>query len=281
MLFWRTGGGTELDFLDVGQGDGSFLRTGGGDTVFVDGGSTGAGKVGIYRILPFLKYRGVREIDYWFVSHTDEDHISGLRELLEEGYPVRHLVFSGKVREQEDAALDGLLALAAENGCGICYVDAGDILHLGEAQIRVLAPVCGAVYADKNAASLVLRYEEGEFSGIFTGDIGRAEEELLAASGVLRPVTFYKAAHHGSKYSNSEGFLQALSPEISVISCGENNRYGHPGDEAVRNMERAGSRIFDTMHGGQIKIRYRRGQILTETYCGSKEGCVFAEQLLK
>lgn len=281
MLFWRAGSGTELDFLDVGQGDGSFLRTGGGDTVFVDGGSTGAGKVGIYRILPFLKYRGVRKIDYWFVSHTDEDHISGLRELLEEGYPVRHLVFSGTVRTREDAALDGLLALAAENGCGICYVDAGDILHLGEAQIQVLAPACGAVYADKNAASLVLRYEEGEFSGIFTGDIGRAEEELLAASGALRPVTFYKAAHHGSKYSNSEGFLQALSPEISVISCGENNRYGHPGEEAVRNMERAGSRIFETMHGGQIKIRYRRGQILAETYCGSKEGCVFGEQLLK
>lgn len=271
VLFWRGSGGMELDILDVGQGDGSFLRTGGGDTVFVDGGSTGAGKVGIYRILPFLKYRGVREIDYWFVSHTDADHISGLRELLGEGYPVRHLIVSETAGEGEDAALDELLALAADTGCEIRYVGAGDILHLGRARIRVLSPLREAAYADKNAASLVLCYEEGGFSGVFTGDIGSAEEEALVEAGVLRPVTFYKAAHHGSKYSNSEAFLQALSPEISVISCGENNRYGHPGDEAVRNMERAGSRIFYTMHGGQIKIRYRGGRITAEEYCGTTD----------
>lgn len=268
LLLWRGGGGTELDILDVGQGDGIFLRTGSGETAFVDGGSTGVGKVGTYRILPFLKYQGVRQVDYWFVTHTDEDHISGLRELLAAGYPIRNLVFSENAAEEADAAFEELAALAEENGSEICLVSACDILHLNAARIRVLSPLREAAYPDKNAASLVLRYEEDGFSGIFTGDVGSAEEKLLAETGALAPVTVYKAAHHGSKYSNSEAFLQALSPEISVISCAERNGYGHPGEEAVQNMERAGSRVFYTMRGGQIKIRYRNGRVAVEEYCG-------------
>lgn len=282
ILLWRGGSGTELDILDVGQGDGCFLRTESGKTVFVDGGSTGVGKVGTYRILPFLKYKGVREMDYWFVTHTDEDHISGLRELLEDGYPIRHLIVSEHAVGGGDAAFEELAALARERGCEISCVGAGDILHLGAAQIRVISPVRGVDYADKNAASLVFYYEEDGFTGIFTGDIGSVEEEYLAEAGALFPVTFYKAAHHGSNYSNSEAFLQALSPEISVVSCAERNGYGHPGGEAVGRMERAGSLVFYTMRAGQIKIRYRDGGIWVEEYCGcAKEGCAFAEQLLK
>ena len=68
----------EIDFLDVGQGDGIYLCTGGGTSMFIDGGSTDVKQVGKYRILPFLKAKGVSEISYWFVSHTDTDHVSGL-----------------------------------------------------------------------------------------------------------------------------------------------------------------------------------------------------------
>lgn len=174
--------------LDVGQGDASFFHTGSGYTVFVDGGSTDVGKVGKYRILPFLKYHAVREVDYWMVSHTDADHISGLREILEEGYHIRHLVFAEGI--VSDETLDGLLTLAEKNGSKICYLREGDILHLGGAQIEILSPLSGRTYTDKNAASMVFCYEEGAFSGIFTGDIGSDGERALAGQGRLKPVIF-------------------------------------------------------------------------------------------
>lgn len=265
VLCFPMKGGFELDILDVGQGDGSFLRTEQGYTIFVDGGSSDVGKVGEYRILPFLKYKGVRGIDYWIVSHTDEDHISGLLEILESGYDIRHLVFAeGIVR---DETLQELSALAEREGTEVLYLKAGDILHLGTAEIRAVFPAAAeAAGEDKNASSLVIRYEEGGFSGLFTGDIGTAQEKQLLESGELSQITFYKAAHHGSNYSNSAEFLEALRPLVSTVSCGAGNRYGHPGEEAVKHMEEGGSAVFYTMEAGQIKLTQKKGKLLVQKY---------------
>lgn len=253
----------ELDILDVGQGDGAFLRTEEGYTVFVDGGSTNIKQVGTYRILPFLKYKGARRIDFWIVSHTDEDHISGLRELLEAGYEVSYLVFAEGI--VQDETYEELRNLAEDNGTQLLYVTAGDTLHLGAAKIYVLYPKAGneTAVADKNASSLVVLYKEEDFSTIFTGDIGSEQEEdiLLAMENLVargdipnREIDVYKAAHHGSKYSNSAELLGTLRPEIATVSCAKKNSYGHPGEEAVAHMEEAGSKVFYTMESGQITV---------------------------
>ena len=89
---------------------------------------------------------------------------------------------------------------------------------------------------------------------LWTGDIGRQQEAWLLAEGSVSEVDLYKAAHHGSKYSNSAEYLKILSPGLAIISCGQHNRYGHPGAEAVTHMEEAGSRILCTMNCGQIKV---------------------------
>lgn len=266
VLLFPVRGGFELDVLDVGQGDACFLRTGAGQTVFVDGGSSDVGSVGTYRILPFLKAKGVRKIDYWFVSHLDADHISGLTEVLTSGYRVKYLVFSEEIDREEK--LEELCCAAEACGTRVLYLMAGDILHLGEARIRVLYPADRAAGADRNAGSLVFLYEEGAFRGIFTGDIGRAEEQRLLAAwpGLAGPVDFYKAAHHGSDGSGSAEFLKAVRPAVSVVSCGRENRYGHPGGEALRRMREAKSRIYLTMDGGRIRVRKRKGQVIVEQY---------------
>ena len=271
----------ELAVLDVGQGDGDFLRTKEGYSVFVDGGSSNVGKVGEYRILPFLKYKGVHKIDCWVVSHTDEDHISGLKEILRAGYPVRFLVFSEEI--VRDAAWEELTSLAKEAGTKVIYLNGGDVLYFGDAKLTAIYPVgeengrekgesAAEDNADKNAASLVVLYEEDGFSGIFTGDIGSEQErqivELLRErdDGCVEsiPVDFYKAAHHGSKYSNSEEFLEVLAPQISVISCSVTNRYGHPSVEAIEHMEDSGSSVFYTMESGQITIKLEDGMKVYE-----------------
>lgn len=256
----------ELDVLDVGQGDACFLRTGQGYTIFVDGGSSNVGKVGEYRILPFLKYKGARRIDCWVVSHTDADHVSGLTELLEAGFDIRRLVFSEVA--VRDEALAELLGCAERAGAEVYYLNAGDRMHFGGAEISVLFPEARDQPENKNASSLVFCYEEGDFSGIFTGDIGAAQEmELLERWEVGRlSADFYKAAHHGSKYSNSEAFLQAVEPAVSVISCARKNRYGHPSAEAVAHMEGAGSDVFYTMEAGQITLTRKDGAILVRRY---------------
>ena len=256
--------GFELDVLDVGQGDGIYLHTKEGTNFFFDGGSTDVSKVGTYRMLPFLKAKGVKKIDYWIVSHTDADHISGLKEILQAEYEIDYIVFSKYVLNDE--AYQELLALAKTYGTEILKMDCGDTLTDGEAGLRCIFPDKTYKSDDKNALSLVLRYEDQEFSGIFTGDISSAEEQYLVEHKKAGSVTFYKAAHHGSKYSNSLDFLRALSPEITTISCGENNRYGHPGEEALCNIKESGSAVYETMECGRIRIRMENGEPVVEKF---------------
>lgn len=267
LLFFPIRQDARVDILDVGQGAAVFLRTDSGHTVFVDGGSTNVSRVGTYRILPFLKYNGVKKIDFWMVSHTDEDHISGLREILEAKYPIGHLVFAKGI--VQDTVYQELLTLAKENGTKLLYLTAGDVLHLDEAKIHVLHPAAQTIQtekaAEKNGASLVFVYEEGEFSAIFTGDIGSEQEQALCAvlkaayeEGKIadRSLELYQAAHHGSSNSNSQEWLALLKPQISVVSCAKKNNYGHPGAEAIRHMEEAGSEVFCTMEGGQVSLKH-------------------------
>jgi len=266
--------GMELNMLDVGQGDGIYLRTSSGQNVFIDGGSSDVSKVGTYRILPFLKYNGVRGIDYWFVSHADEDHISGVRDILEEGYPVATLVFAESV--VQDEAYRELVTLAQERGTEVLHMGYLDCLHIEDARLTSVFPYDGFVTDDKNAASLVLYYQDGEFDGLFTGDIGTDEEAWIAEhsdewlgersdigmenADAGAGIDFYKVAHHGSKYSNSRMLLETLRPEYAVVSAGVNNWYGHPHVDTLERLEAAGCEVGNTAECGQIKIN-RKNEI--------------------
>jgi len=271
--------GMELNILDVGQGDGIYLRTSSGQDVFIDGGSSDVSKVGTYRILPFLKYNGVREIEYWFVSHADKDHISGLQEILEEGYPVGNLVFAeGVVR---DEAYRELVTLAQERGAEVLHMGYLDCLHMEDARVTSVFPYDGFVTDDKNAASLVLYYQDGEFEGIFTGDIGMDEEKWIAehceewlreeagtGDAVVEHlgkepveagtgIDFYKVAHHGSRYSNGMVILETLRPECAVVSAGVNNWYGHPHADTLERLKATGCEVWNTAEYGQVSVEMK------------------------
>ena len=256
--------GFELDVLDVGQGDGIYLHTDAGTELFFDGGSTDVKKVGTGRILPFLKAKGVKQIDYWIVSHTDADHISGLVEVLEADYSVQNLVFSDRI--PEDEAFTELTALAKNHGCNILKVGQGDAIRDKSMSLQCLFPDTDYGESEKNALSLVMEYEDSSFCGIFTGDISEKEENYLLSRADVTAVDFYKAAHHGSGYSNSELFLKQLSPSVTAISCGIHNRYGHPSADAVAHIEQTGSEIFYTMYSGRIRLRHPGGNLAADTY---------------
>ena len=274
-------GEAELDMLDVGQGDACYLQTKEGYHLFVDGGSSNVGKVGTYRILPFLKYKGVKKIDCWVVSHTDEDHISGLREILSSGYPVEYLAVAEQMPRDEN--WEELEALAEDAGTKVVWLGRGDIWHFGNATFTALHPgesedAFGGQSVDKNEESLVLFYQEDDFAGVFTGDIGATQEEEILTwlqktktGADVQKIDFYKAAHHGSRYSNSTGFLEALAPEIALVSCSRTNRYGHPSKEAVGHMQQAGSQVYYTMESGRLCVKKTDGQAVCQGYLEEKE----------
>ena len=264
----------EVTFLDVGQGDAIYIAAGDSTTFFIDGGSTSEERVGEYRILPFLKYKGVASIDYWFVSHTDSDHISGIFEVLESGYDISHLVLS-KYAPKDESMLQ-LVSLAKACNTQVIYMDAGDKIMSDVAEFTCIYPRDTSAQ-DKNEASLVLDVEvkmrasgkidsvlvsdemvhigNSKLSALFAGDISSETEQYLLRKGLLKDVWLYKASHHGSKYSNSTDLLQVLQPEVSVVSCSLGNVYGHPHEEAVRRIEEVGSKLFYTMENGQVTIR--------------------------
>lgn len=268
--------GFELNILDVGQGDAIYLCASDGTNFMIDGGSTDVKNVGTYRILPFLKAKAIRKVDYWFVSHTDEDHISGLVEVMESGYAVGTLVLAEAQKEDEKAYR--LAELAQKNGIRVCYMKAGDVLGTRKEdvvnernraetfRIECLYPTNDNDCEDVNDRCLVLYYEDENFSAFFGGDISSEVEEQLVSAGKCRQTDVLKASHHGSKYSNSDVLLHALHPRLTIASAGKKNRYGHPSPEAIARVGESGSAFYSTIDYGRIRVRFVDGEMVAEPY---------------
>lgn len=266
ILLVKPKAAAQLDILDVGQGDGIFYRFESGTCIFIDGGSSDRKQLGENVILPFLKYNGVQGISYWFASHADSDHISGLSEVIDSGYTIEHIVVAEAAAKDE--AMEELVLKAKEAGIDVCLMSKGDSIEINAASglrntvnegtdgIMCLYPGTTDTASDRNDMCLVLKLTDGAFSGVFGGDIpSEVEKELVAEYGKELSVDFYKANHHGSKYSGSKEWIEALSPRWAAVSCAAENRYGHPADEAMERLTDAKCRIFYTMQSGQIKYK--------------------------
>ena len=248
----------EVDILDVGQGDGIYISTPDGVRFCIDGGSTSTDAIGKYTLLPFLKYKGATYIDYWFLSHMDLDHVSGVLELLESGYRIDNIVLSAEI--PSDDTLSQLLELCKANGTNVLYMNQGDKCGSKHISFTCVYPFDGAVSDDINALSLALLMEydrngDGiiDYSGFFGGDLGAEQEIAIAQSGNVGHVDLLKVSHHGSRFSSDSEFLSVLSPDVAVISCAKVNRYGHPATEAVERIEAAAGTIYYTMDSGRVR----------------------------
>jgi competence protein ComEC len=241
----------EVDILDVGQGDGIYLCTDDAVSMFIDGGSSSVNQVGTYRILPFLKSRGVKSISYWFVSHADADHISGLQEAIAAGYRIEHLVVARAAQSEEKIVT--LVQQAEEVGIPVVYMAEGDALRTETGTVCCLYPEAGDRAEDANDLSLVLQFSDTGRKALFAGDISEETEQKLVDRGLCTEVDFFKADHHGSKYANSTALLERIAPLITVASAGAGNLYGHPSPVAVERILDAGSDFLCTADCGQVK----------------------------
>lgn len=255
----------EVVVLDVGQGDGIYIRTSDGSNVMIDGGSTDIKQVGTYRILPFLKSQGIAEIDCWFLSHLDQDHTNGFLEIVQSGYPVEEVVLASET--VQDHAYESMMKQLTERQIKVRYLEKGDVFRSQKSCFYCLSPASGQASNDRNANSLTLLYEDSGYCSFFSGDISKKEERRLIQKQKGKKVAFYKAAHHGSDSSNAQELLEILKPSVSVISCAEDNDYGHPGKEAAAVIETHSALTKYTMRSGQIRVTFLKDGLKVTEYC--------------
>ncbi len=244
--------GLSITNIDVGQGDCACIRYD-DKVILIDGGSSDVKEVAKYRIVPFLKYMGIDTVDYMVITHSDADHVNGFSEILSKddhfGIEVKNVVMP--LITGEDKAYDEFEEKAESVVKDrLVKISAGDKIKICDMELVCLHPAKGYAWEDANDYSTVLKLRFGNFTGLFTGDLGFHGEEAI--HGLLTDVDYLKVGHHGSKGSTSEAFLQKLRPEIAVASAGYKNRYHHPAKEAVERLDDSGAKVYCTIDSGAV-----------------------------
>ena len=230
-----------VDFIDVGQGDCAVIKTIHGKNILVDGGED------IY-ILDIIK-TGVTKIDIMIATHGHIDHIGGLLEIITK-MNVKNLIIPDTEYMGE---MNKLLELVDKNKTNIYRCSSNDVINVDKyTNIKFLNPTKGSSLTGENDNSLVFKLRYKDISFLFTGDLTSKGEEYILNSDLKADVL--KVAHHGSESGTTSGFLKAVSPKISVISVGENNKFAHPSLKVLRNLNNRNIPIFRTDKNGQIRI---------------------------
>ena len=281
-------------YMDVGQGDGVLLRTSGHGGILIDGGSSSNKRVGEYVMVPVLKYYGVSEVEYAFVSHGDADHVSGLEYLLNEEQSGVHVVNLVLPEYGDQDALQELKSEATANNVNIIYMKPGDNItynhqHAETINIECLYPdeEAGQGVLDTNNLSMILKTtitwdvseadienlnkssdSDASLSLLFVGDAGIAAEKRLIelyGKNSLGEISdsiacdILKVGHHGSRNSSGSDFLKRVSAMYGIISCGKDNRYGHPHAETLERLKMADTKYMTTKEHGAIILSIERG----------------------
>ena len=268
--------------LYVGQGNCNVTITDAGEVYMFDGGSTSQKQVGEYIILPFLRYSGISRIDAIFISHSDEDHMNGCLELLENmddwDLDVGSVYITPQQMHDGTENTSGLMSLCDAKGIPIHCISAGDAWYSGDTHFICLHPVADFKPEDANSGSMCIFavFTPYEHTLLLPGDVqGAGESELSislsrtassSAPGEIPRLDVCITAHHGSSGSTSEEFLDAAHPRLAINSAGLNNRYGHPHAETLARLESAGCTYLNTFETGAIFLDFSGDEIWLSTY---------------
>ena len=256
-----------VTFLDVGEGDATYIELPAGENLLIDGGPQRGFPAGRMVISPFLKSRGRARVDTVLLTHPHLDHISGLFTVLEE-FSVERVVLAGwgdssKVYRQ-------FLELARKKGIPVYMVGRGDSLAVGAGlKFTVINPGpslhCGT-RSDLNNNSVALLLEYGSVRILLCADMEREAEEDLCSGGLPSGIDILRTGHHGSATSSTYEFLRRVSPRWAIISAGANNRFGHPSPEALVRLRELGIKILRTDLHGAITLTTDGQEISLETF---------------
>ena len=278
--------------LDVGQGSCALVEQD-GLTVLFDCGSSSVKDVWYRRVEPALKYYGISRIDLLFLSHADGDHTSGAQELLSGmhemlpgatffqrmlpegisaaqagGIRVGRILLPQTDVAPDESGMAEVIAAARRFNIPVSMVSEGSEFYRGQLHLRVLSPSPGRMTGSDNEDCIVLSLSWQDIRILFTGDLEKEGEEKFTRAyqdaALFSPPrghsetnsrTILLAGHHGSRNATSEGFLSLVRPDLVLISCGRNNRYGHPAAAMLKRLEDNDLSYFRTDQSGVFCLR--------------------------
>ena len=231
----------EIHFLDVGQGDCTFIVTPMHKTILIDGGGSTSNSydVGKDTLIPYILDKGYRKIDYLFISHFDQDHIGGILSVLEE-LKVGKIYITKQGERSEN--YEKFLKIVKQKNITVQLLKTGDKIVMDTITFHILWPIEKQIEENiLNNNAMVMKLQYKDFSMLFTGDIEEiAERKILDTYknqlDILK-ATVLKVAHHGSKSSSIEAFLKATGSKLAVIGVGENNMFGHPSNVVLERLQ--------------------------------------------
>lgn len=248
----------EINFVNVGQGDGAVLSIPFRETIIIDGG--GSSEFSDYDygkeiFIPYLKREGHNTIDLAIVSHYHSDHCKGIIAAMKK-LNVKEVLMPDCMENNEYRR--EIEYIAEEKDIKLSYFEAGTHMKFNSGMVlNIISPDANDLNSDnENDTSFGIRVDYGEFSALFTGDITEKTEKNHL--GEWHECELVKVPHHGSASSSSEEFIQEISPETAVISVGENNSYGHPREEVISRYEKYGVEIYRTDLHGDITVSAKK-----------------------
>ncbi len=255
----------KITMLNVGQGD-CFVFNHFNKCFVIDGGGSLekdlGSDTGIYVLLPYLKYMGVDEIEAIFVTHMDADHVKGIIEILD--YVDVDKIYVSNLNT-ENHLCDTLVEKANNYDIEIVEIFENNKIEFDDnITVECLYPFEKDDF-DGNASSLVLRISHKNNKFLFTGDIDSDCERKIINSNKNIDADVLKLAHHGSKYSNCEEFINAVNPKIAIVSAGNYNRYGHPAKEVLQKLNERNIKVLNTNESGAVEIYSDGNRIYFET----------------
>ena len=248
-----------VTFLDVGQGDSSVIILPFGKTILIDTGGLYLSRYNISKnkTVPYLNSLGISKIDLLILTHGDYDHIGDTINLLNE-IKVDEVLFNNDSFNDTENKIIKVL-----NKKNIRYSKNSEYFR----KIKDLYFLDTKMYDNENDNendnSTVVYFTYENFSFLFTGDASKEREEDIMKNYNIKDVSFLKVGHHGSKTSTGSSFIKKINPKYSIISVGENNRYGHPNNEALKNL--ANSKIYRTDLDGSIEIKLNKNSYKIRT----------------
>ncbi len=246
-----------VHFIDVGQGDCSVICTSAGN-IIIDAGTNSSEA----EMKEYIDSLGIDSFEYAIFTHPHEDHIGGA-EVIMQNYNVKNVILPDLAATTK--VYEIMLDSIEESGANVKIIEAGEqySFSVGALTAKILGPV--EIDDDPNNASVITKVSYGKTSILYMGDAEVPAEELLLAKYMLGELDsdIIKLGHHGSNTSSDEGFLSAVSPKVAIISCGVDNKYGHPNAETIEKLNAGNIKYHRTdMEGSVVYILNADGYTL-------------------
>lgn len=249
-------GELQVHFIDVGNADCILVRQE-AFNMMIDAGERSSAS----DVLDYLNRQHIEKLDLVIATHPDADHIGGMSDVINAVEVGRFVMaYMPEGAEPTSAIYANMLEALDKHNIEVVEANPGDVYEVGTARLQILAPLKES--DDTNAMSIVTRLVFGDRAFLFTGDADEQVERLIMTKGYQVKADVLKVGHHGSNTSSSRAFLDAVSPSYAVITCGENNRYGHPHQQTLKQLIERGVPYIRSDISGDI-VFYTDGTELT------------------